>query len=96
MAKRRKKKKRTGLLKQMPRPVMQDEEKFTYSEIFEGKASIPPEGVERIKGVWNEVTTTSPFDLVNEARGYGYPLKSLVSFYIEKHQGWQKKPRRRC
>ena len=88
MAKRRKKKKRTGLLNQMARPVMQDEKKFTYAEIFEGKASIPPEGVERIKDVWESVTATSPDALVTEARGYGYPLKSLVNFYIEVHQEW--------
>ena len=89
MAKRRKKRKRTGLLKQMARPALPDEKRFTFSEIFEGKTEMTDEGVEMVKGVWETVTTTSPFDLVTEARGYGYPLKSLVEFYIKTHEKWK-------
>ena len=73
----------------MARPVMQDEKIFTFAEIFEGKTQMTPEGVEMVKGFWGAVTTTSPFDLVTEARGYGYPLKLLVEFYIKTHEKWK-------
>ena len=87
--KRRKKKKSTGLLRQMARPKQPDGNRIVFADIFAGKTEMTEAGVERVKAVWNDVTTASPADLVTEARGYGYPLQSLVSFYVEKHQAWQ-------
>ena len=37
-----------------------------------------------VRDLWNELTVKSPADLITEARGYGYPLRSLVDFYIKR------------
>ena len=53
------------------------------SDLLSGKGGISESGRELLKEVFDAVMASPcEAELIAEARGYGYPLKKIVDFYI--------------
>lgn len=62
----------------------QDTSTISIGDILDGKTELSDEGVEIVRDLWHDLTVKSPAKLITEARGYGYPLQSLLDFYVER------------
>ena len=87
-SKRRKKKKRTGFLKQMTRPISPPVADVTVADMLSGKVDMTSQAREGLQKIVDSVFSTPEASLIEEARGYGYALKKILDFYIGEHEDY--------
>ena len=86
MAKRKRRKR--NRLKQLVNE-RQSDRIVPMSDLLAGKGGISESGRELLQEVFSAVMASPcEAELIEEARGYGYPLKKILGFYIALHESY--------
>ena len=80
--KRKQKQKKGGVLSQITSAFSTDHERITYDDILSGKYPVSDDLRKDFTSVWDSIRVATEGSLIREARGYGYPLQSVVDYYV--------------